>query len=134
MNTRNNWIDGMKGIAIIGVVMIHSGGTILGPVGALGQYGVQIFFLISSYLCFVSMDRAFKHRMDIRTVLWWILRKFIRLIPLYYLSIILYVCWGNEGIWLGCENGITMWNVLSHFTFTHGFFPHYVNSIIGVEW
>ena len=48
---RLKWIDALKGIAICGVVMIHSGGSnmpsYLGAIGAVGKNGVQLFFLIS---------------------------------------------------------------------------------------
>lgn len=46
--TRVCWIDAMKGIAILGVVLIHSGAgdilpSVLGKIASIGNRGVQIF-------------------------------------------------------------------------------------------
>ena len=53
-----DWIDGLKGVAILGVILIHCGGASLpfplSNVGDAGKYGVQLFFLISGYLAFLS--------------------------------------------------------------------------------
>lgn len=65
---------------------------------------------------------------------WW-KKKFIKLIPLYYLMIIIcYLAEGGSSYWLGSEESISFFNVLSHVFFVHGLFPHYTDSIIGVEW
>jgi peptidoglycan/LPS O-acetylase OafA/YrhL len=87
-------------------------------------------------LSFISFEHnVYKNGNQIRSNVKWIIKKFIRLIPLYYLS--LFVCGtlqGGNKTWLGSEEYIKIGNVISHITFTHGFFPHYVDSIIGVEW
>jgi peptidoglycan/LPS O-acetylase OafA/YrhL len=137
---RQTWIDALKGIAICGVIMIHSGGagmpSILGKIGAIGQNGVQLFFLLSSYLAFVSFEHNVnKNGNQIRGNIKWVIKKFIRLIPLYYLSLLVCgVFQGGSATWLGSEGHIKIGNVISHITFTHGFFPHYTDSIIAVEW
>lgn len=136
---KKTWIDGMKGIAICGVVMIHSGGaflpSLLGKIGLIGQNGVQIFFLLSAYLTFESMERSFADGMERKRIIIWMIKKFIRLIPLYYIA--LFVCYfttGGNSYWLGSEGHITLGNLLAHMAFLHGLFPHYTDSIIGVEW
>ena len=139
MEKRRTWIDGMKGIAICGVVMIHSGGSSLpsvwGRIGDIGKNGVQVFLLISSCLVFGSMERAFAKGMTAKSIRNWLVRKFLKLIPLYYLAILVYgVLTGGSSYWLGAEGHITFFNVLAHVFFVHGFFPHYADSIIGVEW
>ena len=54
------WIDSLKGIAICGIVMVHSDTLglpwLLEKIGDAGKCGVQLFFLLSSYLTFVSLE------------------------------------------------------------------------------
>jgi len=136
---KKNWIDGLKGIAICGVIMVHSGmgelPGIWGKIGSIGSDGVQLFFLLSSYLTFCSMNRYFSNDISIEKGIRWIASKIIRIIPLYYLSIIIYGKYtGGSLYWLGTEEIISVLNYLSHFLLLNGLIPHYANSIIGVEW
>lgn len=138
MNTRVRWVDGMKGVAICGIVMIHSGGgalpDLLGSLGNIGKNGVQVFFMISAYLAFRSMERAFHSGMSKKIIGKWLLDRFLRLIPLYYIFCIFGILTGGNGYWLGSEDGITLGNILAHFCVLHGLFPQYCNSITGIEW
>ena len=58
---RYEWIDSLKGISILGVIMIHSGSMgVGGLVTKIGQYGssfVQAFFVISAFLIWKSLDQ-----------------------------------------------------------------------------
>lgn len=71
----------------------------------------------------------------------WMLKKILRLAPLFYLAIILSYfisCIGMENMpgsyWLGSLRNISVYNLLSHLFFVNGFFPCYINSMLGVEW
>lgn len=140
---RRTWIDSLKGIAILGVIMIHSGGgslpSFLGLLGRNGAWGVQLFFMITAYLAFCSLDRYYagsKERISYRTARNWFISKFLRIAPLYYLAIPLYLLLEGTGsrFWLGSQPVITGWNILSHYLFVNGFDPYFINSILGVEW
>lgn len=142
-NNRIAWIDSLKGIAICGVLMIHCGGaalpSILGRLGSMGKNGVQIFFIISAFLSYSSLEKLSKTNQGnlsfgfIRN--WWF-QKFLKLVPLYYIAIFvsLFTPDGAAQYWLGSEGRVTPLNVLSHIFFVHGLIPHYIDSIIGVEW
>lgn len=140
-NNRVKQIDSLKGIAICGVVMIHSGAlqmpSLLGKIGNIGKNGVQLFFILSAYLLYCSLEKLSKTNggnLSFALVKKWWICKFLKLIPLYYIAIVLYWLMGGKAYWLGSEGHVTLLNVLSHMLFIHGFFPHYINSIIGVEW
>ena len=105
--------------------------SILGKIGHIGKNGVQLFFLLSAYLTFKSyahyiceVDNTIKNNVI------WFMNKLIRLLPMYYLVLI--IC----GVYFSFtdENYLSIGNVLTHITFTFGFFPRYCNTIIGVEW
>lgn len=132
---RMTWIDSLKGVAILGVVMIHSGGaampSLLGRVGNIGKNGVQLFFLLSAYLSFKSYARYIcKVDNTKKSNVIWVANKLIRLLPMYYLALIVY---GIYFSFIG-ENYVSIGNIFAHVTFIFGFFPRYCNSLIGVEW
>lgn len=130
------WIDFMKGIAICGIVMIHSGAaslpTYVGKLGRCGERGVQIFFVISAFLMFMSLDNYYYN--DNLNVMKWYKEKFCRLMPLWYMAIALYTAMGGNLYYLGSAGKVSFVNVLVHILFLNGFFPLYCNSIIGGEW
>ncbi|MEY8326739.1 acyltransferase [Lachnospiraceae bacterium 54-11] len=140
---RYAWSDSVKGIAICGVVMIHSGGAsmpgILGVLGDAGKYGVQLFFLLSGFLAYSSLNN-FYTRQDIsispqHVYTWW-LKKIIKLAPLYYIAVIVALLVEGTGgrYWLGSYEKVSFLNIVAHFLFLHGINPYYINSIIGGEW
>lgn|GEM_PF-1241946 len=138
---RCGYLDALKGIAIISVILVHAGAGelpgILGQIGSSGARGVQMFFIISAYLSFESAEHFFGDKKDvcIKKALKWYLRKAIRLIPLYYLSIALCLITNSwSTYWLGKEDHITIQNVVAHLLLIHGFFPQFCNSIPGGEW
>ena len=52
-SNRLDWLDAFRGWAVLGVIAVHSGGSahvagLTGEITATGQYGVQLFFLVSA--------------------------------------------------------------------------------------
>ena len=134
------YINALKGIAIMGVTMVHVGGQYLpgcfGKIGYDGARGVQIFFLISAMLAFKSLSRSFPDRkMSAKGILQWYAKKLIRILPLYYLAILVSMLtqsWNTY--WLGTEGHVTVKNLIAHILMLHGFIPHYTDSVLGVDW
>lgn len=138
---RKNYIDALKGWAILGTIMVHSH---LWGEGKAAQFAIsgarmcQLFFIISAFLMFGSYDRyveKYGENISLKNVAYWILKRFIRLIPLYYMSIVVHLLtqgWSNY--WLGSEGKVTVMNLVSHVFFLHELFPLYMDSLIGVEW
>lgn len=133
------WINSFKGIAIIGIVLVHFGIKSIDNkwfsfLVYYGAKGVYIFALVTAYLMYYSLD---KNEVDnMKKAGTWLVSKIIRLIPLYYLAIVVYLIVEGTGNrwWLGSLPKISILNVVSHFLFLHGFNPYYCNSILGVEW
>ncbi len=137
-----DYIDAMRGIAVLMVLFVHS--TMFFSLYDIenlpfhferflfsGKYGVILFFLVSSYTLFRSLDLrkedGFKN---------YYIRRFFRIAPLYYLVLIVlfFLTSGNDYFMLDDSSGISLTNLLSHIIFINGFSVNYFNSIIGVEW
>lgn len=136
---RMTWVDALKGIAICGVIMAHieiEGAGIIDNIRSIGRNGVQMFFLLSAFLAFASYEKRLdEQEKSKRTYIIWIIQRIVRLVPLYYISILAAgIFLGGQSYWLGGEKNITIGNVMMHIMFLHGLFPHYINSIIGGEW
>lgn len=131
------WVEGLKGIAICGVVMTHTMRdelpALLEKVATFGANGVQLFFLLSGFLmCMSYHNNCIKGEKDLK---WYLFRRFTRLIPLYYLYIILSLLIDGTGprYWLGTCPEVSIFNIISNFIFINGFNPYYINSI-GITW
>lgn len=143
MNKFNlDYIDSMRGIAILMVLLVHS--TTFFSIFNIeqlplhienilysGKYGVALFFIVSAYTLFRSLDiRQEDGYID------YYIRRFFRIAPLYYsVLIVLFLFADGQKAYLeNSENGISIFNLISHMFFINGLFTNYFNSIIGVEW
>lgn len=95
-----------------------------------------MFFIISGMMTFDSIEKVYVRNNGLKhCILKWFAKKILYFMPMYYMAIVLclMITHGNE-YWYGAESRVIIYNILSHLTFTNGLFPHYANSIIGVEW
>ncbi len=123
---RLSYLDALRGVAVIMVLMVHAmqfkeqlhlPSSLLNILDG-GKFGVQLFFVISSFTIFYTLDNG-----DNRTIPF-LIRRFFRIAPLYYVAVIFYTVIGNNynnGVWA---------NVF----FVHGFSIHYINSIVPGGW
>ena len=125
-------INSLKGIGILGVMLVHYGlrtsdKLILGIVFQ-GARGVQLMLIINAFLIFHSLSKIEFNR---KSILEWWKGKFIRLIPLYWFFTILYLAIFGTGpsYYLGILPRISSLNILCNLFFLHGFFPYYTNCI-----
>ena len=98
MNTRLKYVDALRGMAIIGVVSIHSiynadaivklhGGTnnsVLTAALNQGKYGVELFFFISGWL----LNSLYNNSQNRQLKIYWV-RRLARIYPLWLLFIII---------------------------------------------
>lgn len=135
---REAYIDSLKGIAILGIIAVHSGmGHQSEPLSSFGKFGanaVQLFFILSTYLACVSLSK-YPVR-NFRDYLKWIGKKWLRIAPLYYLALVIAMIETNglgNPYWAG-NAPISIVNIVSHILFINGFNPYWINSIMSVEW
>lgn len=84
-------LDGLRAVSILGVVWHHAGGTRFssGPLSR-GYHGVSLFFVISGFLITTLLLRERRHTGSISLRKFY-LRRSLRIFPLYYAVLALYV-------------------------------------------
>jgi peptidoglycan/LPS O-acetylase OafA/YrhL len=87
MNQRYSELDAIRGVAVIMVVVYHYSvryGYPIEPVFSfgLGKYGVELFFIVSGFVIFLTLDKT-THALD------FIVSRFSRLYPAYWIGVTL---------------------------------------------
>lgn len=131
MNKRDMYLDALKGVSILMIILVHSdtsafNGIIRNLLNS-GARGVQMFFIISTVLLLKSFDIS--KGAELFSTKKWILKKIIRFIPLYYLTIIVYLIIPVDNM-----AEVSALNIVSHFLFLHGLNPYWINSFIAQCW
>ncbi len=137
-----DFITGLRAVAVIMVFLIHSGGAGLRSFGFygnqivdFGQYGVEIFFVISGFTIFYQIFSKNYNMKDFIVV------RLLRVSMPYFPIIILLFLLSQYGfeymnIWnMKFNDGIISFeNVIMHMFYISFIDLKYANSIIGVEW
>ncbi len=139
------FVDSLRGLAILGVLMVHCGMTGSGhdsmPDSLVtflnsGQYGVQLFFLTSSFTLFLSYTSRSTNIINIKKNFF--IRRFFRIVPLYYAGLLYYIIervvgfnFFSTGLLL---NEFSWGAFLSNIFFIHGILPSWINSYVPGGW
>ncbi len=131
MKERDRILDSLKGISILGIVLVHSKTsgdlpTIAGQIKAMGATGTIVFMLISVYLMLSSYEKMVMLGND--TYIKWFVSKLLRMAPMYWLFLALRLFLGGYG------NQAIIGNAITHFFFINSLFPTFANSLLSVEW
>lgn len=137
------WIDSLRGYAIFLVIMIHNTrglnmSSTLHRITVLGDLGVQLFFILSSFTLFNSYSK--RRLVDFKnTNLFFFIRRFFRIAPLYYIAILAYVAISYYTPGLFVKNQINFFYVIISVLFLNTFFLPAINYLppggwsIGIE-
>jgi len=128
------YLDGLRGIAILLVIMIHTSQIVPGlptPVRNLTFYGVrgvQLFFIVSGLTLTIS------HRDKVFHLANFAARRFFRIAPMFYLGAVLYVGLGLVTHLRFAPQNPTWSEVLATLTFVHGWSVEANNKIVPGGW
>jgi len=133
-----DYIDAIRGIAIIGVIVVHASqcvsptNKILLRIMEEGARGVQLFYIASALtLCMSWESRSSNEKYPIRN---FYIRRIFRIVPMFYIAILSYMLINGfaPGYWY--PNGIKWWYIPLTATFLHGVHPETINSIVPGGW
>jgi peptidoglycan/LPS O-acetylase OafA/YrhL len=132
------YIDALRGIAILGVVAVHSSQTV--PAGSpvlqgmmtAGLRGVQLFYIASAVTLCLSWHS--RHRTEARPVRNFFVRRWFRIAPLFLLAIVVYLAIYGFGPRYWAPNGVRPWFVPATALLLHGFHPETINAIVPGGW
>jgi len=134
--------DGIRGVAILLVFWFHyllifnvnleetSWLNFPKIIAFSGAYGVQLFFVLSAYLLFLPQYKRIKHGGSPQKLSHFVIRRFFRIAPLYYLSTLSLLYLVNVGI----SQPNKFKHAYVHLLFIHIFFPETVFSVNNVTW
>jgi peptidoglycan/LPS O-acetylase OafA/YrhL len=130
------YIDILRGFAAISVLVYHviekfswTTFPINGPLFwfRIGWMGVDLFFVISGFVIVLSSLKLYEnYRDEFRSE--FALRRLLRIAPLYYLTLFLYL------LFIHPEMFFSIRNLGLHLVFLHNLFPQYHGAINGPNW
>lgn len=125
-------VDALRGVAAMAVVLFHYTtrfAQLYEPMPALpwgathGHYGVNLFFIISGFVIFMTLDRT-KRPLD------FVVSRFSRLFPSYWLAIVLTYSITH---WLGLPGKLVDWqSAFGNITMIQGLM--HIPHVDGVYW
>ncbi len=133
-----DFIDALRGYAILGVIMVHSAGyfppssEILKTFFALGMRGVQLFYIASALTLCMSWE--FRTTREKRPVRNFFIRRFFRIAPMFYLAIASYLFLYEFIPRHDSGDGIQWWFIPLTALFLNGYIPEAINSIVPGGW
>jgi peptidoglycan/LPS O-acetylase OafA/YrhL len=132
------FVDALRGVAILAVVSLHSSeavapaSPILARLMSEGTLGVQLFYVMSAITLGMSWDsRSNRESSPVRN---FFLRRAFRIVPMFYVAIILYLCTRGLAANYWAPDGIKWSYVLLTATFLNGFHPETINSVVPGGW
>ncbi|HVT72238.1 MAG TPA: acyltransferase [Lacunisphaera sp.] len=131
-------IDAMRGYAILGVVLTHTGqwtrpaSAWAAQFCANGAMGVQLFFVASALALFLSNER--RHGHERRSLADFFLRRFFRVAPMFYAGLLFFLWLAGTGPRLWAPRGVTPLDIGLTALFLHGWHPETINSVVPGGW
>lgn len=140
---RLDWLDALRGWAIFAVVIVHCGQVahsdgLIKKLTETGQYGVQLFFVVSALTISLTYNsHREKYGSSARANLGWLIKRFFRIAPIYYLAIIFYSL-ESYAFFVASHHayGAVPQEIplLSNIFFVHAWVPSGNNSVVPGGW
>lgn len=133
-NQRYDYLDSLRGIAILGVILTHipilvqPSSIHLNFLSSSGQYGVQLFYIISGYTIALSY-----HRRNESTARFYV-RRFFRIAPMFYVAVLVYTIINGFSADYWAPNGKSWYHVVLTIFFLNGWNPETINSVVPGGW
>lgn len=138
---RYQYIDALRGYAILGVIAIHSAHS-FGSFDYFFQrgfrdagYGVHLFFVASALTLFLSLSKRSSDEQ--RPYANFFIRRFFRIAPLFWFAILAYYLLGLipwEQKMMSMRPELQSWNYWLTFSFLHGWSPATINKVVPGDW
>ena len=140
---RLDWLDALRGLAVMGVVCVHSAGVtqstgISGKIASSGQYGVQLFFIVSAISISLTYELHLqRYGTSPRSQIAWLIKRVFRIAPLYYCAavvypILSYLIFSVSHRQYGGTTSIG--DVIANLLFIHEWIPSANNSVVPGGW
>jgi peptidoglycan/LPS O-acetylase OafA/YrhL len=133
------YIDSLRGIAILGVLMVHSAFCSeigndynLFDLALTGQRGVQLFYLASAFTLFLSLDS--RENQEKCPNYNFFARRFFRIAPLFYIAIIANLIYQNIFTPRDLSIAVRFSDILLGFLFLHGITPQTISLVAMGGW
>jgi len=127
-HNRLDRIDGLRALAVSGVLLIHAQmlapTPVIAPLGHYGQLGVQLFFFLSGYIINMAWERGGTGTPGF----YW--SRVARIAPLYYLMLVLSYIFK----WSMSPDELNVQNFIWHMFFAQGFSGGYAYAGIAPMW
>jgi peptidoglycan/LPS O-acetylase OafA/YrhL len=133
-----DYIDSIRGLAILGVILVHSSqwvaptSSVLSVIAREGARGVQLFYIVSALTLFLSM--AARKKQEERANLSFFIRRLFRIAPAFYCAIILYTVYSGMSVRPWAPNGLKWWYIALTAFFMHGWHPETITSVVPGGW
>jgi peptidoglycan/LPS O-acetylase OafA/YrhL len=130
LQTRLKVIDSLRGIAILGVVSVHTSqffttGTKTGDnLISSGRFGVQLFFLLSAFSLALSWNRSENKQSKIK---FFYLKRVQKIVPLFFISALYY-------FFVSGNSTLSLQYFILLISFAFIFVPEMIVNIIPGSW
>lgn len=132
---RLEFVDALRGLAVLGVILVHVSQMNTGipeswaRVAAQGRFGVQLFFITSAFTLLLSMS-AHKPN-ELNPIRNFFIRRIFRIAPLFYCGMIGYPILYS---FFHRSDDITLFGFIVTATFINGWFPEWINRVVPGGW